>query len=334
MAPNAFAGSVLNLQPGTEYEVHCVLTDPDGLSGAHEQTVTVRTRTEPMPANGGTTYHVYPANWQGAKQEPSFVGLLAAYYSGQINGDLYNSFPVRVKPGDTILVHAGVYDDMWQYYMGAGNERQWRYGSERVCRPVSSGPGVGAAGVRSMPELSVPRMQPSTWSFENGARVEVAYFLMSEDNLRRQISLPWVSFGSDAAAPAPEGVFLKSSAHPRAYGNFSRLLAKYVRDEKVISVQEAVRRLTALPAANLSLPQRGSLRIGYYADIVIFDPQKIQDHATFQNPHQLSTGVDSVWVNGKAVLLGGIATGSAAGPSGPRTLLDWRSRRRVPGKQS
>jgi N-acyl-D-amino-acid deacylase len=148
---------------------------------------------------------------------------------------------------------------------------------------------------------------------ENGARVEVAYFLMSEDNLRRQVALPWVSFGSDEAAPAPEGVFLHANNHPRAYGNFARLLAKYVRDEKVITVQEAVRKLTALPATNLSLRDRGELKAGYFADVVIFDPATIQDHATYEKPHQLATGVEDVWVNGVLALQNGAATGAGSG---------------------
>ncbi len=148
---------------------------------------------------------------------------------------------------------------------------------------------------------------------ENGARVEVAYFLMSEDNIKRQIALPWVTFASDAAAPAPEGVFLNSSDHPRTYGNFARLLAKYVRDEKVITLQEAIRKLTSAPAANLSLRRRGRLMAGYFADVVVFDPATIQDHATYEKPHQLSTGVADVWVNGILALKNGVATGAASG---------------------
>jgi N-acyl-D-amino-acid deacylase len=148
---------------------------------------------------------------------------------------------------------------------------------------------------------------------ENGARVEVAYFLMSEGNVKRQIALPWVSFGSDAAAPAPEGVFLKASDHPRAYGNFARLLARYVREERVISLQEAIRKLTTLPASNLSLQHRGRLIPNYFADIVVFDPTKIQDHSTYEKPHQLATGVKDVWVNGVRALQDGVATGAASG---------------------
>jgi len=143
---------------------------------------------------------------------------------------------------------------------------------------------------------------------EDGTRVGVAYFLMSEDNIRRQVALPWVSFGSDAGAPAPEGVFLQYAEHPRAYGNFTRVLAKYVREEKVIPLEEAVRKLTSYPASVLSLDDRGRLASGYFADVVVFDPATVQDHATFDKPHQLSTGVSDVWINGVRALQGSEAT--------------------------
>jgi N-acyl-D-amino-acid deacylase len=148
---------------------------------------------------------------------------------------------------------------------------------------------------------------------EDGTRVGIAYFLMSEDNIRRQVALPWVAFGSDADAPAPEGVFLESSTHPRTYGNFARVFAKYVREEHVITVEEAVRKLTSLPAANLSLRERGALKAGYFADVVLFDPRTIADHATFAKPHQLSTGVSDVWINGIRALEDGKATGAPSG---------------------
>jgi N-acyl-D-amino-acid deacylase len=136
---------------------------------------------------------------------------------------------------------------------------------------------------------------------------------MSEDNVRRQTALAWISFGSDEAAPAPEGVFLKSQAHPRAYGNFARLLAKYVREEGVLGLPEAIAKLSAKPAHNLSLPDRGMLKSGYFADIVIFDPKTIQDHATYADPHHLATGVSDVLVNGRVALKDGEATGAASG---------------------
>jgi N-acyl-D-amino-acid deacylase len=147
----------------------------------------------------------------------------------------------------------------------------------------------------------------------DGSRVGTVYFMMSEENIKRQIALPYVSFCSDAESSAPEGVFLKSSTHPRAYGNFSRLLAKYVREEKVISLEEAVRRLTSLPASNLKIQKRGSLKSGFYADVTIFDPAKVQDHATFEKPLQYSTGMVHVFVNGTQVLENGEHTGALPG---------------------
>ncbi len=148
---------------------------------------------------------------------------------------------------------------------------------------------------------------------EDRSRIGTIYFLMSEDNIKKQIRQPWVSFGSDAASIAPEGNFLKSAAHPRAYGNFARLLGKYVRDEKVISLTEAVRRLTSLPATNLGLDHRGSIKLGMFADVVVFDPQTIADRATFENPHQLAVGVKDVFVNGVQVLKNGEHTGAKPG---------------------
>jgi N-acyl-D-amino-acid deacylase len=147
----------------------------------------------------------------------------------------------------------------------------------------------------------------------DGTRVGTAYFLMTEENVKRQIQLPYVSFGSDAESSTAAGNFLKTPTHPRAYGNFSRLLGKYVRDEKVISLAEAIRRLTSLPASNLKIEKRGSLQIGYYADLAIFDPVKIQDHATFENPHQYSTGMVHVFVNGTQVLENGEHTNAKPG---------------------
>ena len=148
---------------------------------------------------------------------------------------------------------------------------------------------------------------------EDDSRVGTIYFLMSEENIKRKIARPWMAFGSDAGAPAPEGVFLESATHPRAYGNFARLLGKYVRDEQVISLAEAIRRLTSYPATNLKLRDRGQLKAGYYADIVVFDPETVRDHATFEEPQQLATGVRDVFVNGQPVLRDGEHTGAKPG---------------------
>ena len=148
---------------------------------------------------------------------------------------------------------------------------------------------------------------------EDGSRVGTVYFLMNEDNIKKQIKYPWVSFGSDAESMAPEGAFLKSNPHPRAYGNFARLLGKYVRDEKIISLEEAIRRLSSLPATNLGLDRRGLLKKGYFADVVIFDPATIADKATFDNPHQFAVGVRDVFVNGVQELKNGEHSGKFAG---------------------
>jgi len=148
---------------------------------------------------------------------------------------------------------------------------------------------------------------------EDGTRIQVVYFSMSEDNVRREVGLPWMSFGSDAASMSASGVFLKSSTHPRAYGNTARLLGKYVRDDKAAQLPDVIRRLTSLPATNLSIKQRGWLKPGYYADVVVFDPATIRDNATFAKPHQLATGVKDVFVNGVQVWRDGQHTGAKPG---------------------
>jgi N-acyl-D-amino-acid deacylase len=148
---------------------------------------------------------------------------------------------------------------------------------------------------------------------EDRSRVGTVYFMMSEENIRKQIRKPWVSLGSDAASMAAEGVFLKSSAHPRAYGNFARLLGRYVRDERVITLADAVHRLSGLPATNLELDARGFLRPGYFADVAVFDPAAIGDRATFEKPHQYAVGMKHVFVNGRQVLRDGEHTGALPG---------------------
>lgn len=148
---------------------------------------------------------------------------------------------------------------------------------------------------------------------EDDSRVGTVYFGMSEENVRRKVALPWVSFGSDAGAPAPEGVFLLSGSHPRAYGTFARILGKFVREEEVVSLPEALRRMTSLPAGNLGLEDRGRLAPGYFADIVVFDPARVRDRATYQQPHQLSNGVIHVFVNGDQVLEDGAHTDARPG---------------------
>jgi N-acyl-D-amino-acid deacylase len=148
---------------------------------------------------------------------------------------------------------------------------------------------------------------------EDESRIGTIYFIISEENIRKELSKPWISFGSDEASQAPEGVFLKSNPHPRAYGNFARVLGKYVRDEKVIPLTEAVRRLSALPATNLGLDHRGFIEKGMFADVVVFDPATISDRATFEKPHQYAIGVKHVFVNGAQVIKDGEHTGAKPG---------------------
>ncbi len=148
---------------------------------------------------------------------------------------------------------------------------------------------------------------------KDSSRVECIYFLMNEDNVKKQLSIPWLIFGSDEGSYTSEGIFLKSNAHPRAYGNFTRVLGKYVRKEKLISLQEAIRKLAKLPATNLKIKNRGEIKTGNYADIVIFDPAKIKDNATFEKPHQYAEGMLHVFVNGVQVLKDGEHTGNKPG---------------------
>jgi N-acyl-D-amino-acid deacylase len=148
---------------------------------------------------------------------------------------------------------------------------------------------------------------------EDDSRVDTVYFMMNEEDVKKNIALPWVSFGSDASSPSAEGAFLLSQPHPRTYGNFARLLGKYVREEQVISLEEAIRKLTGLPATNLGLRDRGFLKPGQFADVVVFDPAAIKDHATYAQPHQYASGVEQVFVNGVQVLAEGEHTGAKPG---------------------
>jgi N-acyl-D-amino-acid deacylase len=160
---------------------------------------------------------------------------------------------------------------------------------------------------------SDPRETAMDLIIEDGSRIETVYFSQSEDVVRKASALPWVSFNSDEASLAPEGVFLKGNPHPRAYGSFARVLGKYVRDEQLITLQEAIRKLAALPALNLKIDRRGQLKKGFFADVVVFDPKTIQDHATFVEPHQYATGMQHVFVNGEQVLRDGEHTGATPG---------------------
>ena len=200
--------------------------------------------------------------------------------------------------------------DWENLYLGAGADKMILAGFKNdALKPLT---GKTLAEVAAMRGKS-PEETAMDLVVEDGSRVGTIYFLMSEDNVREQIQLPWMSFGSDAESQAPEGVFLKSSTHPRAYGNVARLLGRYVRDEKLIPLEEAVRRLTSLPATNLGLAGRGALKPGYYADVVVFDPATIADRATFEQPQQYAVGMRDVYVNGVAVLKDGEHSGATPG---------------------
>jgi N-acyl-D-amino-acid deacylase len=201
--------------------------------------------------------------------------------------------------------------DEWEnllFFAGAENTFLVGFKSDKL-KPLT---GKSLAEIAKMRGKS-PEETAMDMVIEDDSRVGTIYFLMSEDNIKRQLQLPYLSFGSDAEALAPEGPFLKSNPHPRAYGNFARVLGKYVRDEKVIPLEDAVRKLSALPAENLKIRERGRLQEGYFADVVVFDPAKVQDHATFDKPHQYSTGVRHVFVNGVQVLKDGEHTGATPG---------------------
>lgn len=201
-------------------------------------------------------------------------------------------------------------DDWENLYFGGGPEGVMLAGVETDSLKHYIGKTIAeiAAERNADPEETVVDLV-----IESNNTVGALFFLMSEENVREQIKLPWMSFGSDAAAVAPEGEVLEQGAHPRTYGNFARLLGRYVREEKVISLEEAIHKLTALPASNLQVEDRGQLKVGYFADVVVFDPDTIIDHSTFADPHQLSTGMRHVFVNGEQVLDNGQHTGATPG---------------------
>ena len=288
---------------------------------------------------GAEIYHLKAAgkdNWQ--KLDQVFEKVAAARASGlDISADMYNytagatgldaAMPPWVQEGgldewvrrlqdpairERLIGEIKTPTDEWEnLYLAAGSAQnllligfknpELKYLTGKTLRDVAAMRGTSAE--ITMMDLVV----------EDNSRVSTAYFIMSEENVKKKIAQPWMAFDSDAESMAPEGVFLLSSSHPRAYGNFARLLGKYVRDEQVISLPEAIRRLTSFPAKNLKIQDRGVLREGYFADITIFDPATIRDHATYAEPHQYATGVAHVIVNGVPVLLDGEHTGATPG---------------------
>ena len=224
--------------------------------------------------------------WAERLRNPEIRARVAAEMRG--GGNAYdNAFANAGGPGGILLV--------------SFREDSLRYLTGRTLEEVSRMRGTAAE--ETAMDLVI----------QNGADVGCVYFTMSEDNVRREIAIPWVSFGSDGGSYATEGVFLRSGTHPRAYGNFARLLGRYVREERIIPLEEAIRKLTLLPATNTGIRDRGALRVGYYADIVVFDPATIADRATFEHPHQYSVGMRDVFVNGVQVLANGEHTGAKPG---------------------
>lgn len=215
-------------------------------------------------------------------------------------------------------IRARVIAEMKQPGKGWENLRLQTGGDDKVLLLAFKNPALKPLTGKTLAEVAKMRgKSPEETAIdlviEDGSRVGTAYFLMDEQNVAKQTAIPWVAFGSDAESQAPEGVFLKSATHPRAYGNFARLLGKYVRDEKTTTLQDAVRRLTSFPATNLGLKGRGSLKAGYFADIVVFDPRTIADRATYDKPQVYATGMRDVFVNGVQVLKDGEHTGATPG---------------------
>ena len=213
---------------------------------------------------------------------------------------------------ERIVLEMGEHSDAWEnMYLGAGtadNILLVGFKNDDL-KPLT---GKSLAEVAKMRGTD-PRYTAMDLIIEDNSRIQAVYFTQSEDVVRKAITLPWVSFNSDEASLAPEGVFLKSNPHPRAYGSFARVLGKYVREEQLIPLEEAIRKLAALPALNMKIDRRGRLKEGFYADVVVFDPNTIQDNATFVKPHQYATGMIHVFVNGEQVLKDGEHTGATPG---------------------
>src|SRR5213595_2415371 len=211
-----------------------------------------------------------------------------------------------------IAAEVKVDSDKWEnLYLAAGSPDHIilaDFTSEKL-KPFSNKPLAEVAKMRGKDPIEIIM----DLLVENEKPIGATYFLMSEENVKKEIARPWISFGSDEASQAPEGVFLKSTPHPRAYGTFARVLGKYSREEKLVALPEAIQRLSALPATNLGLDHRGFLKEGMFADVVVFDPATIADHATFENPVQYATGMKNVFVNGREVLKDGQHTGAKPG---------------------
>jgi N-acyl-D-amino-acid deacylase len=242
------------------------------------------------------------------------TGLDATVPPSALDGGFTSLLERLARPEERLAIASAMRtpSDAWEnLYLAAGS-------ADRVLLVGFRTPALRPLIGKTLAEIAVHRSRDPVDTIldlmvEDGASPGAVYFMMSEDNLRKQLVRPWVAIGSDAAAMAAEGVFLQASTHPRAYGNFARLLGKYVRDEKLLSLEDAIRRLTSLPAKNLGLTDRGELRPGAFADLTVFDPTAIADRATFDRPHQYSVGVQHVFVNGVQVLEDGEHTGAKPG---------------------
>jgi N-acyl-D-amino-acid deacylase len=283
-------------------------------------------------------YHLKAAgksNW--AKMDPLIVKIDSARHAGlNISACMYTytagatgfdaSMPTDVQEGGLdkwierlknpairkkVIAEMDTPSDTWEnLFLGAGPENIICTGFKQDSLKYLTGKRL--TEIAKMRHTS-PEETVIDLVIRDHSRVEVIYFLMSEENVQKEVRLPYMSFGSDEASMAPEGVFLKSSCHPRAYGNFARLLGTYVRDEKLLPLEEAIHKLTGMPASLLHLKKRGELRAGNYADIVVFDPATIRANSTYDKPHQLATGVNNVFVNGTEVLKDGQHTGATPG---------------------
>jgi N-acyl-D-amino-acid deacylase len=242
------------------------------------------------------------------------TGLDAALPPSALSGGWDALFERIRNPAERAKIRAAIVTptDAWEnLYLAAGS-------AERVLLVGFKNEQLRHLTGRTLASVAAERKQQPEDTIldlilEDQSRVDTVYFLMSEENIRKQLRKPWMSLGSDGGSLAPEGLFLASNPHPRAYGNVARLLGRYVRDEKVITLADAVRRLSGLPAGNLGLDRRGLLKEGYFADVAIFDPAAVADRATFEKPHQYAAGMRHVLVNGQIVLKDGEHTGALPG---------------------
>ena len=292
-------------------------------------------------------YHMKQSGRPNWSKYPALIAKIeAARTSGlRITADMYNytagatgldaSMPLWVQAGGIEAwvarlkdpaIRARVVAEMLAPPVGWENLLRGAGGADKVILLAFKNPALKPLSGKTLAEVALMRGKSAEETaidlvIEDGTRVGAAYFLMDETNVAKQTALPWMSFGSDAASQAPEGVFLKASAHPRTYGNIARLLGKYVRDEKTTTLADAVRRLSGFPASNLGLVGRGTLTAGNYADLAIFDPATIADMATFPRPQQYAVGIRHVFVNGEQVLKDGEHTGAKPGRvvTGPGT---------------